>query len=115
MILNEYDVAHAVEQASRSTIDRPNLFKGAVTLARLVEWTNDNSDGWPYWAKPRSASSALQEQVRIRTSGLVSEWDREPNDITFTELKVLVRPIKAFLTRHAVDPAVKAHILGEKR
>jgi hypothetical protein len=113
MILNEYDVAHAVEQASRSTIDRPNLLKAAAILARLVEWTNDNSDGWPYWVKPRNASSALQEQIRIRTAGLIGAWDREPNDITTTELKVLVRPVKAFLTRHAVDPAVKRRILGE--
>ena len=112
MFMNEYDVAYALERASAPTTnDRPNLLKGAAILARLVEWTNQNSDGWPYWAKPSRAANSLQQEVHARTIGRA--WYENQDDIDPEVLKRVLRPVKAFLTRHNVAPDVKAKILGE--
>jgi hypothetical protein len=91
--MNEYEVAEAVRRFDEQT---PNLREGAQVLDRLVRWTNNNSDGWPYWAKPKRAANSLM--------GLLNGADRfDPEDITARQLAVALRPIKAFLTRQGVD------------
>lgn len=113
-ILNEYDVDYARNRAVAPTSnEKPNLIKAAAILARLVEWTNQNSDGWAYWAKPANASAALQQAVKVRTPALVHYAALRVDDIPEAELKAALRTVKAFLTRQRVDADVRRRILGE--
>ena len=70
-------------------------------MASLVDWTNDNSDGWPYWAKPSNASKNLQHAILAELRDVRSGWVND--DLDPEELGKLLRPIKAFLTRHGAD------------
>ena len=102
MFRNEYDIEFMVERARAN--DKYYALQGAELLQRLLEWTNENSDGWAYWPKPRQAADKLGDLL----------WDAafSYSDISDNDLKRLVRPIKAFLTRQRVDPDVKRRILG---
>lgn len=97
--MNEFEV---IEAASYFAHDgtTPNLAKGAEVLYSLMEWTNSNSDGWPYWKKPTQAASklitAIQAAQRARFDGPVQ-------DISEADLNTYLRPIKAFLTRQGVQ------------
>jgi hypothetical protein len=96
--LNEYDAAVIARDVDPHT--RPNLAHAAVTLARLVDWTNRNSDGWPYWSKPRNASQKLADHLHREYLG---RYDgRTGDDITDAELAAGNRTVKAFLTRQGV-------------
>ena len=96
MWLNEYDVEEAARKGAYE-VERPNLRRATEVLLELVEWTNSNSDGWPYWQKPSKASAKLQELVHARYFGA---WNaRQDADITDAELKAALTPIKAFHTR----------------
>lgn len=100
MTLNDYEVANLVDRLADRD-DLPNTRRAAVTLARLVEWTNRNSDGWAYWPKPDRASRKLQEVLQI--------WERnywagaDLPDLPEADLRRLFAPIKSFLTRQGVD------------
>jgi hypothetical protein len=50
---------HEVREAAHRYRAHPTLGPATRTLAALVEWTNCNSDGWPYWPKPCRAARAL--------------------------------------------------------
>ncbi len=94
MWLNEYEVDDAQHRFDPD--DTPNLLRAARILRRLVQWTNHNSDGWPYWQKPAKAAGQLME--------LIYRADRfDPQDVTEAELSKALRPIKAFLTRQGVQ------------
>lgn len=99
MMLNEYEITEAWHFAGTNNL--PNLRRGALILSRLRGWTNQNSDGWAYWAPPSKASArlqtALQEMMRTHY--------RDVQDITEAELRKMLSPIKAFLTRRGVDHA----------
>lgn len=114
MILNEYDVAFAVERVADRD-DLPNLRSAAVILARLVEWTNANSDGWAYWRKPSAASKQLQTEVHRRLIARSKKHDRYMVELTDRELKQVLGHVKAFLTRQQVPEADRATILGSHR
>lgn len=95
--LNEWDIELAVERWE----DYPNLGTGARALDALAAWTNGNSDGWPYWAKPARASARLMgllaaKETEYRQGGSVA-------DLSDSELSQVLRPIKAFLTRQGAD------------
>lgn len=92
--MSEYDISEARRRFAEA--ETPNLWRGAQTLANLRDWTNENSDGWPYWQKPSKASDKLQTVL----SGLMYKHDIE--DITDAELRKLYTPIKAFYTRQGV-------------
>ena len=99
-ILNESDIEEAQYKASED-IHRPNLQQAVLTVARLMEWTNANSDGWAYWEKPSNASNNLQTAINRRYFGA---WNnRIKDDLTASELKSAYTPIKSFLTRQGVD------------
>jgi hypothetical protein len=103
MWMNEHDVEDAVLRYSDT--DTPNLLAGAQILARLVRWTNRNSDGWPYWSKPGNAAKRLMDVLRENEYAARFGHDRngEPlTDITRADLQRALRPIKAFLTRQGV-------------
>lgn len=96
MFMNEYEI----ENAALYCRDHPILGPATQTLANLADWTNHNSDGWPYWAKPCRAAQKLQ--------GLISEamryrYGADAEGVTLAEYKAALRPIKAFRTRQGAD------------
>lgn len=95
--MNEYEITEAWHYAGHNGLT--NYKRGALILAHLRDWANQNSDGWMYWALPRKASAKLQAALEqmMRT-----HW-REVEDLTDAELTKLLSPIKAFLTRQKVD------------
>ncbi len=99
-ILNESEVEDAQIKAAHD-FHRPNLQKAVLTLARLVEWTNANSDGWAYWRKASDASTGLQNVVHHYYLGRSS--DAPDRDLLPSELMMMMRPIKGFLTRQNVN------------
>jgi len=95
-ILNEYEVDMLVKEWDNDygCYDFPNLYAAVRTLDNLVQWTNQNSDGWPYWSKPSNAARALQV--------LIHDVDRfDPQDISAADLRKALIPIKAFRTRQS--------------
>lgn len=97
-ILNQYQIDDAQREAAED-FHRPNAQAAVLTLARLVEWTNNNSDGWAYWSKPSNASKKLQSLVK-RAYGYGSDPD---TDLTAREVKDAYATIKGFLTRNGTD------------
>ena len=98
MFANEYDIKNFVTLFA--TEETPNLAKGAAALQTLCDWTNQNSDGWPYWTKPLKASLKLVEllshhEAMARSSELV--------DCQKPQLTAALTPIKSFYTRQGVD------------
>lgn len=92
--MNEWDVGEAVARFDRP--ETPNLNQAATVLSNLMEWTNRNSDGWPYWAKPARSAARLME--------LLESVDRyNPQDVTLAEVRKALSPVKAFLTRQGVN------------
>lgn len=92
--MNEWDVGEAVVRFDRP--ETPNLSQAATVLSNLMEWTNRNSDGWPYWAKPARSAARLME--------LLESVDRyNPQDVTLAEVRKALSPVKAFLTRQGVN------------
>ena len=98
-IMSEFDIETAQRQAAQD-FHRPNMQAATLTLARLMEWTNANSDGWAYWRKPLAASKKLQTLVNSGYS-IHRGPDRE-TDLTAQELKTAYIPIRAMLTRQGV-------------
>jgi hypothetical protein len=94
--MNEYEV----HEAARLYYGHPILRPATQTLGALVDWTNRNSDGWPYWAKPCRAARALQELIG-NTRTYLDDPDRE--SVTVDELKRAYRPLRSFATRHGAD------------
>lgn len=98
--MNEHEITEARQMSAE--LELPNLHKGARALANLRDWTNQNSDGWPYWAKPNRASQKLQAALaKMRTD--FYRGQQAPQDITDSDLARLCAPIKSFLTRRGVD------------
>lgn len=98
-MMNEYEITEAWHFAGINRLH--NYERGALILSHLKTWTNQNSDGWMYWAPPSKASAKLQAALEemMRT-----HW-RDVQDLTEAELRKLLAPIKAFLTRRGVDHA----------
>lgn len=101
--LNEYEIDTAAVRAAHDS-HRPNLQRAVLTLDRLKDWTNENSDGWAYWRKPCAASAKLQEIVSNRYFS--PRHMLTDADIPEALLKKAYTPIKAFLTRQGVDHSV---------
>jgi hypothetical protein len=94
MWMNEYDIEDALNRTPEGT----NLERGAQILYRLKNWTNENSDGWPYWQKPSKAAKKLMELLYWADRSA-----RYSEDCTEADLKSALVPIKSFLTRHGVE------------
>jgi hypothetical protein len=92
--VNEYEV----EEAAQRYALHPVLGPATRTLVNLVTWTNRNSDGWPYWSKPRQAAARLIALIGDRRDELDNP-DRD--DATVDTYKTALRPVKAFRTKQA--------------
>jgi hypothetical protein len=99
MWMNESEVERAVHLFSERS-ETPNLGKGADVLYELMDWTNGNSDGWPYWQKPSRAAAKLMD---ILQAAMLAYYNAKVEDITEKQLRAALSPIKAFLTRQGVD------------
>lgn len=92
---NEYDVCIAHQEFGHA--GKPNALSGVEALAWLVDWTNANSDGWPYWSKPARAAGRLMDL-------LTQARPFDAPDVDGRDLRGALTPIKSFLTRQHIDP-----------
>jgi hypothetical protein len=95
--MNDYDIQIATQRYGTHEILGPAI----KTLNNLVEWTNQNSDGWAYWPKPARAAGKLMEL--IDGPGTHRYGDRRREDVTIAEYRKALAPIKAFRTRQGAD------------
>ena len=98
--LNEDGIEEVLEQfAGRA--ETPNLARMATVVENLKNWTNQNSDGWPYWSQPSRAAGRLMGHLyRANLAG----WRYEPvKDVSEDELEASLRPIRAFLNKRDAD------------
>lgn len=107
-MMNEYDIDDAVFTLDVYGANMPNARKAAAALCWLKDWTNSNSDGWPYWVKPRRAANSLAEAVTASVNGIRLGTEYDIADDYLTEV---LRPVKAFLTRQKVAKADRPEIL----
>lgn len=95
--MNEYEISRALDDYS----DHPVLGPATQTLAALADWTNRNSDGWPYWAKPCRAAAKLMDL--IQGDGTWQARADVNERATPAAYALALRPIKSFRTRHGAD------------
>ena len=80
--------SEATQALARNT-NNPVKLRAVLTLMRLMNLVNDNSDGWAYWGPPVRAARKLMEFI-----------ENVPDaEATEAKLKQAYSPIKAFLTR----------------
>lgn len=97
MWMNEYDIEDALRLTAR--FELPNARRGAEILSRLKDWTNENSDGWPYWSAPSKAADRLMTALE---SAIGASRQGDNVDMTEAQLQKTLTPIKSFLTRRGV-------------
>lgn len=97
MWMNEYDIEDALRLTAY--FELPVARRGAEILSRLKVWTNNNSDGWPYWQKPSKAADKLMTALQ---SAIQASHMSDNVDMTEAQLKAALTPIKSFLTRQGV-------------
>jgi tRNA C32,U32 (ribose-2'-O)-methylase TrmJ len=105
--MNEYEIEEMQHRIEKD--ETPNLAEAAWVLNNLMNWTNRNSDGWPYWQKPSRAAKTLMGLLHERDYAIRFGHDRmgKPlEDITKAQLTAAIRPIKAFFTKQDVDYAL---------
>lgn len=95
--MNEYEIEDALRLTAY--FELPNARRAAEILSRLKDWTNNNSDGWPYWQKPSKAADKLMTAL---SSAIQASRQQDNMDMTEAELQKALTPIKAFLTRQGV-------------
>jgi hypothetical protein len=101
LFMNRFEVQEMLQRLEPD--ETPNLYAAAAVLARLIAWTDANSDGWAYYPKPARSAKNLIELLYARNA---AAWDpRDPRDITEAELNAACRPIKAMLTRTGISGA----------
>lgn len=103
--MNDYDLDNAARRYDPNVV--PNRAKLTKVISRLMEWTNQNSDGWAYWPKPVRAAARAMELIESTTNPENERRERE--DASDAETASALRPIKSFLTRMGVDHSI---ILG---
>lgn len=99
MYMNEWDIEEAIRFFDSP--DTPNLSRGSLVLGNLMDWTNRNSDGWPYWQRPSRAAARLMDVLEL--SKRAYRRGETVKDISDADLRDLCKPIKAFLTRNGAD------------
>lgn len=89
--MNQFDI----ELLAQNQHQCPNVQKAVGLLYRLLQYVNDNSDGWAYWSPPSKASQPLQQLLKDRCGNLLYHTS---GTITADELKKAVAPIKRMAT-----------------
>ena len=95
--MNDYDLEFARRRFTRATC--PNRLALVLVVDNLREQTDNVSDGWAYWPKPARSAAKAMDLIASTTNAANDEQER--HDVTDAEVRAAVRPIKAFLTRHA--------------
>lgn len=97
--MNRYDIHD--RNAWAHSLALPNLKAAAKALRGLMEWTDDNGDGWPYWSKPSAAAGKLMDALEEK----YVEWrnGRALEDLTSSQFKKALAPVKSFLARQGAD------------
>jgi hypothetical protein len=96
LFLNRYEIAKAADLY----YEHPILGPATRTLLNLRIAADENSDGWAYWPKPVRAAAKLMTLIGTTRSYLDNP---ERTDVTMTEYKKALVPIKAFRTRSGID------------
>ena len=98
--MNEYDVKNAYNKF----YDHAILGPAATTLANLMEWANDNSDGWHSWPKPARAAEKLMRLLDVQiTQDVIGGYNPNRQEVTAAEVRKALVPIRAFRTRQGAD------------
>lgn len=95
--------AYEIEEAQRLFDDSdtyPNLHVASLTLLALMDWADQNSDGWCVWPVPSRSSQALQQVLHEAMS---ARYTADPADITPEVLQAAVRPVRRFLATVGAD------------
>ncbi len=95
--MNDFDVSRAQDRYH----GHPVLGPAVQTLTHLVDWANDNSDGWAYWPKPARAAAKLMEL--IEGNGTYQAEQEADQRATPEAYRRALAPIKAFRTRQGAD------------
>ena len=101
MWMNEWEVDNAERRYSADP-DLPNLGTAARTLSALVEWTNSNSDGWPYWKPAQAAGRGLMIAL---SNADTADRRGDVADMPKGDLIRALASVKRFLTKHGVEHA----------
>ena len=96
MYLNDWDLQEA--RARFGSGNTPNRLALAIVVDNLREMTDEVSDGWAYWQKPRQAAKRAVEHIRPGT--YADMMLQEERDITDAAMRSAVTPVRSFLTRH---------------
>lgn len=99
IFMNEWDV----QEAEHRYAGHPILGPATATLRNLVDWANENSDGWCYWPKPCRAAAKLQEMIERDGTSRYRHHDGDREDVSEAEYKKALAPIKSFRTRMGAD------------
>lgn len=92
--MNECDILYPHPRYTRHPIKERAL----RIIKRLMEITNQISDGWAYWKKPATAAGKLM--------AVIEDMDNP----TEKDLKKALTPIKSMITRNS--KAFKGHTLS---
>src|SRR5262245_33776887 len=95
--MNAWDIDRAVIEFQ----DHPVLGPATLTIRNLMDWTNQNSDGWAYWPKPCRAAKRLIDLIERDGTWEARYGDR--SDATVEEYRAALRPVKSFRTRFGAD------------
>ena len=104
MWMNRYEVSETAERVDATEF--PNVAQVAQTVENLMHWADENSDGWTYWPKPSRAASKAMEMLDAHEKAERRGWtpqDGDVEDITDADMRKVLSPIKAFLTRQGVE------------
>jgi hypothetical protein len=93
-----YMNTYEIEDAARRFRDHAILGPAVQTLTNLMNWTNENSDGWAYWPKPARAAARLMLLIE-GDDPRSAVFDRKREDVTLAEYRKALAPIKSFRTR----------------
>lgn len=92
--LNTHDLQ---DHVFRFGLCAPNRAHVARVVRNLACWTDEHSDGWAYWPRPRrAAQNAISE---IHGSTIMDRVAQEQRDLTEQQVRKVLSPIKAFCTR----------------
>lgn len=113
LFMNEFDIRAA--EAWAESENWSVTLEAVAILERLRDWADQNSDGWAYWPLPCRSARRLMERIQEQERKARGASYPATYDMTYTELRAALTPIKSFLTRHGVSESDRLWILEGKR